>query len=69
MNKKFASALEIIINKIIVNNLIINKNIKKGIGRIMSRDLKLFFQYVTPSMAGMLIAGVYSIVEDRKSVV
>lgn len=29
----------------------------------MGRDLKLFFQYVTPSMAGMLIAGIYSIVD------
>ena len=24
-------------------------------------DLKLFFRYITPSMLGMLIAGVYSI--------
>lgn len=29
----------------------------------MSRDLKLFIRYITPSMAGMLIAGLYSIVD------
>lgn len=33
----------------------------------MGRDLKLFFQYVTPSMAGMLIAGIYSIVDTFSS--
>ena len=29
----------------------------------MSRDLSLFFKYITPSMAGMLIVGTYSIVD------